>query len=60
MVAILLGSSNLRVIDLPGQGKLHLMDTKPQEGHQTPPVAAMFSAESTGRRSFFNMGRFAH
>ena len=36
MVAILLGCSNLRVLDLPGQGKLHLTDTKPQQGHQTP------------------------
>ena len=54
MVAILLGCSSLRVLDLPGQGKLHLTDTKSRQGHQTPPVAAEL-AESMGRSCFFSI-----
>ena len=54
MVAILLGCSSLRVLDLPGQGKLHLTDAKSRQGHQTPPVAAEL-AESMGRSCFFSI-----
>ena len=53
-VAILLGCSSLRVLDLSGQRQLHLTDTKPQQSHQTPPVAAEL-AESMGRRCFFSI-----
>ena len=61
--AIPLGCSDLRVMGLgqtPRQGKLHLMDTQPQQDHRFPPVAVRFSAKSRGRRSFYNVDTCSH